>query len=73
MQTIALPGTIFLSIILGYLYSYIPALLLISFCSTTGSFFCYLISDKVLKSCIKRRFQKKLNLLENFVKDCGEN
>merc|ERR1712079_133575 len=44
LQTFAIPGSIFLSIVSGYLFSFPVALLLICFCSATGASFCYLLS-----------------------------
>lgn len=44
LQTFAIPGSIFLSIVSGYLFPFFVALLLICFCSATGASFCYLLS-----------------------------
>ena len=44
LQTFAIPGSIFLSIVSGYLFAFPVALLLICFCSATGASFCYLLS-----------------------------
>ena len=44
LQTFAIPGSIFLSIVSGYLFSFQVALLLVCFCSATGASFCYLLS-----------------------------
>ena len=44
LQTFAIPGSIFLSIVSGYLFRFPVALLLICFCSATGASFCYLLS-----------------------------
>merc|ERR1711973_339429 len=44
LQTFAIPGSIFLSIVSGYLVRFPVALLLICFCSATGASFCYLLS-----------------------------
>lgn len=44
LQTFAIPGSIFLSIVSGYLFSFPVALLLVCFCSATGASFCYLLS-----------------------------
>merc|ERR1711963_1155150 len=44
LQTFAIPGSIFLSIVSGYLFPFPVALLLICFCSATGASFCYLLS-----------------------------
>ncbi|XP_076032180.1 transmembrane protein stas isoform X2 [Oratosquilla oratoria] len=44
LQTFAIPGSIFLSILSGFLLRSEVALLLICFCSATGASFCYLLS-----------------------------
>lgn len=44
LQTFAIPGSIFLSIVSGYLFSFPVALILVCFCSATGASFCYLLS-----------------------------
>ncbi|KAK8383467.1 hypothetical protein O3P69_015739 [Scylla paramamosain] len=44
LQTFAVPGSIFLSILSGFLFRWELALLLICFCSATGASFCYLLS-----------------------------
>ncbi|XP_066947481.1 transmembrane protein 41B isoform X1 [Macrobrachium rosenbergii] len=44
LQTFAIPGSIFLSILSGFLFRWEVALLLICFCSATGASFCYLLS-----------------------------
>lgn len=44
LQTFAIPGSIFLSIVSGYLFAFPVALFLVCFCSATGASFCYLLS-----------------------------
>ncbi|XP_045622226.1 transmembrane protein 41B [Procambarus clarkii] len=44
LQTFAVPGSIFLSILSGFLFRWELALLLICFCSAAGASFCYLLS-----------------------------
>ncbi|XP_068082017.1 transmembrane protein 41 homolog isoform X2 [Anabrus simplex] len=45
MQTFAIPGSIFLSMLCGYLFNYPLALILVCFCSATGASLCYLLSS----------------------------
>lgn len=47
LQTFAIPGSIFLSILCGFLFPFFGALSLICFCSATGASLCYLISHKI--------------------------
>uniref|UniRef100_A0A8D9A3Y2 Transmembrane protein 41B n=1 Tax=Cacopsylla melanoneura TaxID=428564 RepID=A0A8D9A3Y2_9HEMI len=44
LQSFAIPGSIFLSILSGFLYPFPVALSLVCFCSATGASVCYLIS-----------------------------
>lgn len=44
LQTFAIPGSIFLSIMSGFLFSFWPAVLLVCFCAATGASLCYMLS-----------------------------
>ncbi|KAM9408583.1 transmembrane protein 41B isoform 2-T2 [Pholidichthys leucotaenia] len=44
LQTFAIPGSIFLSILSGYLYPFHLALFLVCLCSGLGASFCYMLS-----------------------------
>ncbi|MCL4130938.1 UNVERIFIED_CONTAM: hypothetical protein GTU68_045828 [Idotea baltica] len=44
LQTFAIPGSIFLSILSGFLFRWEVALVVICFCSATGASLCYLLS-----------------------------
>ncbi|KAG7276673.1 hypothetical protein CRUP_032022 [Coryphaenoides rupestris] len=44
LQTFAIPGSIFLSILSGYLYPFPLALFLVCLCSGLGASFCYMLS-----------------------------
>jgi len=44
LQTFAIPGSIFLSIVSGFLFRFPVALFAVCFCSATGASFCYLLS-----------------------------
>ncbi|XP_034247079.1 transmembrane protein 41B-like isoform X2 [Thrips palmi] len=47
LQTFAIPGSIFLSILSGFLFPFPIALLLVCFCSATGASLCFLLSSLV--------------------------
>lgn len=47
LQSFAIPGSIFLSILSGFLFSFPLALFLVCLCSAIGASFCYLIADFV--------------------------
>lgn len=68
LQTFAIPGSIFLSILSGYLFPFYLALTLVCFCSATGATLCYLLSylvgTKLVNRFAKERAQawaKKVN------------
>lgn len=44
LQSFAIPGSIFLSILSGFLFPFSLALFLVCLCSATGASFCYLLS-----------------------------
>ncbi|KAK4025781.1 transmembrane protein 41B [Daphnia magna] len=61
LQTFAIPGSIFLSILSGYLFPFYLALILVCFCSATGASLCYLLSylvgTKLVNKFAKERAQ----------------
>ncbi|KAF2368593.1 SNARE associated Golgi protein [Trinorchestia longiramus] len=59
LQTFAIPGSIFLSIISGFLFPRYTALLLICFCSATGASFCYLLSYLAGRPIVNRYFPER--------------
>lgn len=72
LQTFAIPGSIFLSILSGYLFPFYLALTLVCFCSATGATLCYLLSylvgTKLVNRFAKERAQswaKKVNEHKN--------
>lgn len=52
LQTFAIPGSIFLSILSGFLYPFPLAITLVCVCSTLGASFCYLLSQLVARKII---------------------
>jgi len=53
LQTFAIPGSIFLSIISGFLFPFPVALFSVCFCSATGASFCYLLSYLVGRRLVR--------------------
>jgi len=53
LQTFAIPGSIFLSILSGYLFPFSLALFSVCFCSATGASFCYLLSFLVGRRLVR--------------------
>ena len=53
LQTFAIPGSIFLSIISGFLFPFPLALTAVCFCSATGASFCYLLSYLVGRRLVR--------------------
>uniref|UniRef100_A0A3B3ZCS2 Transmembrane protein 41B n=1 Tax=Periophthalmus magnuspinnatus TaxID=409849 RepID=A0A3B3ZCS2_9GOBI len=54
LQTFAIPGSIFLSILSGYLYPFPLALFLVCLCSGLGASFCYMLSYLVGRPMVYR-------------------
>lgn len=59
LQTFAIPGSIFLSILSGYLFPFYLALLLVCFCSASGASLCYLLSYLVGTKLVDRFAKEK--------------
>lgn len=59
LQTFAIPGSIFLSILSGFLFPFPAALLLVCFCSAVGASFCYMLSYLVGRPVIIKYFPEK--------------
>ena len=60
LQSFAIPGSIFLSILSGYLFPFPLALFLVCFCSSSGASFCYLISSIIGQKIVNRFFLKRV-------------
>ncbi|KAM7350659.1 transmembrane protein stas isoform 2-T2 [Cochliomyia hominivorax] len=61
LQTFAIPGSLFLSILLGFLYRFPIALFLICFCSSLGASLCYCLSNLVGRRLIRHFWPKKIS------------
>ncbi|KAF0299757.1 Transmembrane protein 41B [Amphibalanus amphitrite] len=59
LQTFAIPGSIFLSILTGFLFPFWAALVLVCFCSATGASFCYLLSYMAGRKIVHKYFPEK--------------
>ncbi|XP_053698301.1 transmembrane protein 41B isoform X1 [Sabethes cyaneus] len=59
LQTFAIPGSLFLSILSGFLYNFPVALTLVCFCSALGATLCYLLSQLVGRRVVKHYFPEK--------------
>lgn len=57
---LSLPGAIALTIVYGWFFDFVPALILISFASTIGATFAFLMSRYLLRSSIQDRFGERL-------------
>ncbi|KAJ9583586.1 hypothetical protein L9F63_022059 [Diploptera punctata] len=61
LQTFAIPGSISLSILSGYLFSFPIALTLICFCSATGASLCYILSHFLGRRLVNKYFPHKVS------------
>ncbi|KAM8718902.1 hypothetical protein ACLKA7_011581 [Drosophila subpalustris] len=72
LQTFAIPGSLFLSILLGFLYKFPIALFLICFCSALGASLCYTLSNLVGRRLIRHFWPKKTNEWSRHVQEYRE-
>ncbi|KYM76261.1 Transmembrane protein 41 like protein [Atta colombica] len=61
LQTFAIPGSIFLSILSGFLFRFPVALILVCTCSAIGATLCYLLSSLLGRRLLYRYFPEKAN------------
>lgn len=61
LQTFAIPGSLFLSILSGFLFPFTLALLLVCCCSAIGASLCYLLSQLVGRRLVKKFFPERAN------------
>lgn len=59
LQTFAIPGSIFLSILSGFLFPFTTALLLVCTCSAVGATLCYLLSSLLGRRLLYKYFPEK--------------
>ncbi|XP_026765422.1 transmembrane protein 41 homolog [Galleria mellonella] len=59
LQTFAIPGSIFLSILSGFLFPFYLALLLVCCCSAIGASLCFFLSNLLGKKLVKKFFPEK--------------
>lgn len=72
MQSFAIPGSIFLSVLCGYLFRFPVALALVCFCSAAGASICYLLAQLVARPLVKRVLANKLNYASSKIADHRE-
>ncbi|KAK7500354.1 hypothetical protein BaRGS_00008261 [Batillaria attramentaria] len=60
LQTFAIPGSIFLSIISGFLYPFVIALPIVCLCSGLGASFCYLLSYMVGRRIVQKYLPQRV-------------
>ncbi|KAL3076250.1 hypothetical protein niasHS_013521 [Heterodera schachtii] len=61
LQSFAIPGSIFLTILSGYLFSFPLALALVCLCSAAGATVCYFLSQMFGRSLVMYYFPEKLS------------
>ncbi|XP_050423045.1 transmembrane protein 41B-like [Adelges cooleyi] len=73
LQTFAIPGSISLSILCGFLYPFMLALGIICFCSSMGASFCYLLSMTIGRRLAYRYFPDRIKSYALLVKKHNHN
>ncbi|KAM7430218.1 Transmembrane protein 41B [Porites harrisoni] len=61
LQTFAIPGSIFLSILSGFLFPFPLALFLVCLCSSVGASFCYLLFYLVGRRLVQHYLPERVN------------
>ncbi|XP_047989091.1 transmembrane protein 41 homolog isoform X2 [Leguminivora glycinivorella] len=59
LQTFAIPGSIFLSILSGFLFPFYLALVLVCCCSAIGASLCFFLSNLLGKKLVKKFFPER--------------
>ncbi|XP_034825142.1 transmembrane protein 41 homolog isoform X1 [Maniola hyperantus] len=59
LQTFAIPGSIFLSILSGFLFPFYLALILVCCCSAIGASLCFFLSNLLGKKLVRRFFPER--------------
>lgn len=73
LQSFAIPGSIFLTILSGYLFPFPVALLLVCTCSALGAFICFLLSSMIGRRFILERFPDRVRYFQAEVAKHSEN
>jgi uncharacterized membrane protein YdjX (TVP38/TMEM64 family) len=60
LQTFAIPGPIFLSILSGAIFGGVQGFLLVGLCATTGACLCYTMSMILGRNLVKKYFHHRL-------------
>uniref|UniRef100_A0A1I7TA79 Transmembrane protein 41B n=1 Tax=Caenorhabditis tropicalis TaxID=1561998 RepID=A0A1I7TA79_9PELO len=61
LQSFAIPGSLFLTILSGYLFPFHVALLLVCSCSAMGAAICYTISNLFGRSFVLQKFPERIS------------
>lgn len=59
LQTFAIPGSLFLSILSGFLFSFPVAICLVCLCSAVGATMCFLLSQLVGRRIVRHFFPER--------------
>ena len=62
---LSLPGAAVLTLVFGWYFGFLPALIMVSFASTTGASLSFLISRYVLRDSIQERFGERLRVFND--------
>lgn len=69
LQSFAIPGSIFLSILSGFLFPFPAALFLVCLCSAVGASLCFVISYLIGRRLVKQYFPERVNQWAQQVKN----
>lgn len=68
---LSLPGAAALTLVFGWYFGFVPALILVSFASTTGASLAFLSSRYILRSSIQSQFGDKLTTFNDALERDG--
>jgi uncharacterized membrane protein YdjX (TVP38/TMEM64 family) len=64
VTALSLPGATVLTLAYGWLFGFLPAVILVSFASTTGATLAMLLSRYLLRDLVRRRFGARLEAVD---------
>ncbi|QDT00282.1 TVP38/TMEM64 family protein [Adhaeretor mobilis] len=68
---LSLPGAVPLSLAYGWFFDLVPAIILVSFASTTGATIAFLVSRYLLRDIVKSKFGERLSTFEESLESEG--
>ncbi|MDD7805485.1 MAG: TVP38/TMEM64 family protein [Endozoicomonas sp. (ex Botrylloides leachii)] len=71
VTSLALPGAAILTMICGYIFGFLPGLIMVSFASTLGATVSFLLARTLFRDYVQRRFASHMNTLRKEIEKDG--